>query len=228
MNDEPDVGPDAARRMNDLAAYTDQVVHDMRNYLNVIHSNAYLLRQRLTNLDDRSARNLDRINQQVDAALRYLGDMQGFYRLQRPELQRLDLAQIAAATAAAADLPELQRVEVETKGAPFAIDGDPVLLTAALRALLRNAADAQPEGGTISVDLEREDRTAFVRVRDSGSGFSNGVLSRATTPFFTTRSSHAGLGLSLVNEVARVHGGRLELENRRTGGAEARLYIPLA
>lgn len=214
------------RRLEDLNLFCDRIVHDMRNHLNVIQSNNYLLRQRLGEIDTRSQRNIDRVDEQVNAALRYLDDLSAFYRINRLTKQPVDLALLVRDTAGKADLPEGQELQLELADDLEQVAADPALVTAALRAILRNAAEAQPSGGTIQVLVRAAPSAQEIIVEDSGDGLSPEVADSACDPFVTTREGHPGLGLTLAHHAAERHGGTVRLESRSPAGCRAILSLP--
>jgi len=95
--------------------------------------------------------------------------------------------------------------------------------------LLKNAAEAgSPPGQTqVRVGLSRGGWS--VEVRDRGSGMSPEVLANALLPFYSTKTSGSGLGLTLCREIVEAHGGTLEAGNRDDGdGAVVRFWLPPA
>lgn len=107
--------------------------------------------------------------------------------------------------------------------------------------LVRNALQAMAEGEGnrleihTRVDLDHPlsqsdgPRVPAVSVElvDSGPGIAEDLRDRITDPFFTTRETGTGLGLSIAQHWVTAHGGRLVLENARSGGARARVTLPL-
>ena len=97
--------------------------------------------------------------------------------------------------------------------------------------LLVNAA--RHAGGPVTLRLNEESRALVLSVLDRGPGIPPELVERLKQPF-TRRdearsgSSGAGLGLAIVERVARIHGGRLELLPREGGGLEARVTLPLS
>ncbi|MCE9602867.1 MAG: hypothetical protein K8S21_11740 [Gemmatimonadetes bacterium] len=94
------------------------------------------------------------------------------------------------------------------------------------------AVSALPDG-TGRVELRTRTTTdgdALIEVRDTGGGFPASVLSRLGEPFVTTQAPGAGLGLGvfIIRGVVAAHGGLLELENGRGGGACVRILLPPA
>ncbi|WP_051884276.1 sensor histidine kinase [Lysobacter antibioticus] len=105
------------------------------------------------------------------------------------------------------------------------IRADPRLVQIAVRNLVENAlAHAAADGTREPIAVTVRDRT--VVVEDRGSGFPAELMQRLTEPFVARAASPgSGLGLSIVQHIAQLHGGRLRLENRAGGGARAILQL---
>lgn len=116
---------------------------------------------------------------------------------------------------------------------PLELTGDPILLRQALTNLLENTEKHAP-GASAEITLERQSqgsgRYAVLGVRDTGPGMSAEVLERAAEAFYRasgTRVPGSGLGLSVVAQIAEVHGGRLVLEHNTPSGVQANLWLAL-
>ena len=99
-----------------------------------------------------------------------------------------------------------------------------------MRNLLDNAVRYGPEQSTVTLTIDNDPGGLRLEVSDEGPGTPEEDLSHLTNRFF--RSSEAGsegsgLGLSIVQRIAELHGARLELENRQGGGFVARLRWPI-
>jgi signal transduction histidine kinase len=94
--------------------------------------------------------------------------------------------------------------------------------------LLKNAAESgsPPEEITVTVREEREGFT--IEVADRGTGLADNVLRDALLPFYSTKPTGTGLGLTLCREIVEAHGGRLSITNRPGGGALVSLWLPQA
>src|SRR5438132_14288847 len=93
--------PERDQRVADLATFPDGLVHDLRNPLNVIRTNVYLLRQRLPAEDPKTARAVERIDDQVTQAMHLLDGVQAFYRADRPSMEPVLLAAVVPGLVAA-------------------------------------------------------------------------------------------------------------------------------
>ena len=114
--------------------------------------------------------------------------------------------------------------------------GDPTQLRQVVHNLLANARDALTDlqsGGVIEVSTQlthggqEEASLPAIRftVSDNGPGFSNQILQRAFEPYVTTKAQGTGLGLAIVRKIIDEHAGRIDLSNRRDGGARVSILL---
>lgn len=115
--------------------------------------------------------------------------------------------------------------------APASVAGSRWMLKEALSNLVDNAIRYTPRGGIVTVRCGRDGGRAFIEVQDSGPGIAPALRARALEPFYRlpgTVGEGCGLGLTIVQEIARRHGARLELHAAERGGLRARLQFALA
>ncbi|GAA3616765.1 sensor histidine kinase [Microlunatus ginsengisoli] len=129
-------------------------------------------------------------------------------------------------------------ISLDLDTVPVSIEAYPVLLAQAADNLVGNAVRYAPGGGSISISVREEGspdaagRVAVLEVGNAGEMFDDEELRRLAEPFHRGRETRlagegSGLGLALVDAVARRHDGRLELHARPHGGLIARLVLPL-
>jgi signal transduction histidine kinase len=96
--------------------------------------------------------------------------------------------------------------------------------------LLKNAAESGSRPDDISVCVHDHVETFVIEVADRGTGLAADVLRDALLPFYSTKATGTGLGLTLCREIVEAHGGRLSLANRPDGspGAIVTLWLPCA
>ncbi|QZP36017.1 PAS domain-containing protein [Pseudomonas sp. DR48] len=100
-------------------------------------------------------------------------------------------------------------------------------LIGAILNLIENAIQASAGNVRLKVHLYTRENTLRVCVSDSGSGIEASVLARLGEPFFTTKTTGTGLGLTVVKAVARAHQGELQLRSRPGRGTCAQVILPL-
>lgn len=150
-------------------------------------------------------------------------------RLPAPRFAPLDLREVAT------DLARL--FATRWPGLPLACDaaapvrlaGDADQLSAALWAVLQNAAEAvaaRPEG-RVGLALWRDESAAYWQVWDNGPGVAPADRGAIFRPFFTTKPQGSGVGLALARQILLAHGGDLTLAEGE-GGARFEAMLPIA
>jgi signal transduction histidine kinase len=106
---------------------------------------------------------------------------------------------------------------------------DPIQLQQVFMNLLLNAADAMPNGGTITTQTRHEEASSSLRItiEDTGSGIAEGVIHKIFLPFFTTKPKGTGLGLAITKRLVEQHGGNIRAANNPVGGASFTIDLPV-
>ncbi|HEU4779328.1 MAG TPA: ATP-binding protein [Steroidobacteraceae bacterium] len=103
---------------------------------------------------------------------------------------------------------------------------DTAQIEQALINLLKNARESGSGSAQIELAVTQAGAGFAVEVRDRGPGFSAAALENALVPFYSTKETGTGLGLTLCREIVEAHGGRLRIANREDGGAWVTLWLP--
>jgi two-component system, NtrC family, sensor kinase len=113
---------------------------------------------------------------------------------------------------------------------PVIITCNPEKIQQALLSLLINSIEAmKSRGGTIEINLTREDKNAIIRIKDEGSGIAESDLPYVFEPFFTTKEAikGTGLGLSVAYGIIKSHKGKIEIEKTSINGTTFKLTLPI-
>jgi signal transduction histidine kinase len=94
--------------------------------------------------------------------------------------------------------------------------------------LIRNALDAMPDGGDLTVTAQRHGAEALISISDNGRGMTEEEARHLFVPFFTTKSDGTGLGLAYTQRVINEHGGRIDCATARGKGSTFSIQLPLA
>ncbi len=216
------------------------ISHELRAPLNAMLGWAHVLKdgkadaatqQHAVEVIERSARTQQKlIEDLLDTARITSGKL-------RLETGPVDLAQVVKAAAdtvrPAADAKEIE-LDIKLRGGSNIITGDPDRLQQALWNLLSNAVKFTPNGGRVTLRLERADPYVRLTVADTGIGISPAILPYVFHRFYqadasiTRRHGGLGLGLSLVRHLVELHGGSVEAESAGEGqGATFRVNLPV-
>jgi two-component system NtrC family sensor kinase len=126
---------------------------------------------------------------------------------------------------------EMGGVELQldlTKDLPL-VSCDPAQIEQVFVALIMNAIDAMPQGGTLWLEdrLIHDDREIEMKVRDNGTGISADVLPHIFEPFLTTKESGGvGLGLAIARGIMERHNGRIEVQSELGRGTTFTITLP--
>ncbi|MCD9817337.1 ATP-binding protein [Bradyrhizobium japonicum] len=210
------------------------VVHDINNLLAVIggglrllecQSDAAYRKAIVGKMQEAIARGVSLSRQLLDTARPCRKSIDGFIAGSR-----------LAAIASTLDWALRPDITVRTEIAPdlWTFNADPEELYFALLNLCRNADDAMPAGGTITVVARNVEPFSADRgfveivVADEGEGMSEEVLSQAFLPYFTTKGAGggSGIGLAQVRRFAEGRSGAISIESERGGGTLVRLFLP--
>ncbi|HWO41886.1 MAG TPA: ATP-binding protein [Candidatus Eisenbacteria bacterium] len=209
------------------------LAHEIRNPLGGIKGAAQMLRRALAEnsplapYTEIMVREVDRVNRLIEQLL----DLNRPVRL---DFAPLNIHEILEHVLMVEDqATERQNKTVVKRFDPSLppIRGDKARLTQVFLNLVKNAFEAMPEGGalTITTRIEHDfhiraagdnrSRLIWVDVEDQGRGIGEEVLPHIFSPYFTTKNSGNGLGLAVCYGIIKEHGGLIRVRNREGGGA---------
>lgn len=220
------------RRRQQLAALGEAaavMAHEIRNPLSIIKTSSQVLIGEPT-LAPRANRMIGFVVDEVDRIDHLVRDFLDYARPKAPLIESVDiLVELGSVLEfAAADLAR-RRIDVHLTAATgkTLVAGDAAQLHQVFLNILLNAAEAMPDGGVLSIDVERDAGRVAVRFTDSGTGIPAEVMDRIFDPFVTTKPRGTGLGLARVRHVIDQHGGTVVCENVGPRGARFTLTFPV-
>jgi two-component system sensor histidine kinase PilS (NtrC family) len=221
------------RRMRDRMAAVGEMAarmaHEIKNPLASISGSAQVLSS-LGGLDTTGHRLLNIL---VDESRRLSKILDEFLDYTRPHQATHKPCNIAAMLRDCMDLlrrsAEITDRHVLLVEAPdeIIVHGEEHLLRQLFWNLSRNAIQAMPDGGRLTVSAERRKSTAILVWSDSGVGMSEDVRQRAFEPFMTTNPQGTGLGLAVVYTAVEDHGGSIDIDSAPGRGTTITVELPL-
>jgi signal transduction histidine kinase len=211
------------------------IAHEVRNPLNALQINLGILEQELSEIVPDRGNHVFEVIGKIAGELRSLDNfVTEFLRFARPPRPALEPVAVRLLLADLVTFigPECSRkgvsLSLAVEDGPETVMADPFQLKHAVLNLVLNALQATPPGGAIATETAGDAGTLEVRVRDSGEGMTDDVLTRVFEAFFTTREGGTGLGLPIARRIAEAHGGTLTLRSRESEGTVATLSLPAA
>jgi two-component system, NtrC family, sensor kinase len=166
----------------------------------------------------------------VDRMVQIVGSLRSFGRLDRAEVDRVDLHEGLESTLALLRHEMKDRVRVVRElGELPPVECYPHQINQLFMNLLLNAAQSIRESGTVTVRSRREEETAVVEIADSGVGIADEDLERIFEPGFTTKGARVGMGLGLIicQQIVAQHRGQLGVRSRVGAGSTFTVRLPL-
>jgi two-component system sensor histidine kinase CreC len=215
--------------------YVQTLTHELKSPLSAIRGAAELLQEGMP--AQQQTRFLANIRHEAERIARIVDRMLELARLEnrreKPEMETVDLnGMVRTVVESHEPLLASKNVTMEISVPDGStLDGNAFLLHQALENLVQNAIEFSPTGGLVSVTVATERDRVTLSVTDEGPGIPEYALDRIFDRFYSlgrpdTGKKSTGLGLNLVREVAKSHGGTIRVTNRPEGGALAELSLP--
>jgi signal transduction histidine kinase len=118
------------------------------------------------------------------------------------------------------------RLFAELSEKPLKINMQRDLWRVALLQVARNAIEATPSGGEITITTYTEDDNVIISVSDTGQGIPEDEIEKIFSPFITTKLRRYGMGLPLVKQIVSEHMGAIQLESKKGEGTTFRMVFP--
>jgi two-component system NtrC family sensor kinase len=221
------------QQLTALGYLTATLAHDLGTPLHSIAGLARLLLERGEWPPD-VRRKIELIVQQTERLNMVIQNVRRATRPPEPHFESLSVQDLFNETLPLVE-PLMQKSDIilrvrEEPGIPV-IYADRYRLQTALFNLLQNAAEAMPAGGEITVATisDIKENTVAISVQDNGPGIPEELMSKICDPFFSTHTEEGlrGLGLTIVQDIMKIHSGRIDIRSRPGEGTEVTLHFPI-
>lgn len=191
-----------------LGKVSSGIAHEIRNPLNAVKSSAYYLLNAKNPSDEKTREHLERIDRQVSIIDNVVTALSDVAKLPDSQLVSTDVRRILKSALGSVSLPStvVPKIELAEDVPNAMVDANQIAI--AFKNLIRNARDAMPDGGELSLTSTSDGNKVAFHVADSGSGISQENLKQILEPLFTTKARGMGLGLSITKFVFRSYAAR--------------------
>jgi len=217
-------------RLAVLGKMVAHISHEIKNPLLLIGGFAQQL-ERVPQIPEDSHRKLTLVREEVARLEKFLGDLTAFTRTAPTKKVSGDLLALIK------EVAELMDGAFKAAGVDFRLEApahvpsfpfDPGQIRQVLLNLMKNAVEAMPQGGRLTVSVDLQDRDVILTVTDTGCGIPPEHLPSLFTPFFSTKEKGTGLGLTICRGLVEQHGGGITLESQVGRGTTCTIRLPLS
>ncbi len=210
-----------------LGKLATMVGHDLRNPLTGITGAAYYLKTKTSlTMDEKTKEMLELIDKDVEYAEKIVSDLLEYSRDEMDlELTEITPKSIMEGTLILVNAPKNIRVLNLTKKEPK-IKVDVTKIERVFVNIIKNAFDAMPEGGKLTVTSRKLGNMVELAFADTGAGMTKEVVEKLWTPFFTTKAKGMGLGLAICKRIVEAHEGSISVESTVGKGTTFTVTLP--
>ncbi len=220
-----------SERLAAIGATAGMVGHDIRNPLQAMTSDVFLVKTELTSTPDSDEKknaleSLQEIEKNIDYINKIVADLQDFARPLNPHEEEADLKLIITELIEKNDLPENVKVSVKVEDEAVKVVADSSYINRIMYNLVINAVQAMPKGGKLTIKTQKEANDVIITVKDTGIGIPEKAKDRLFTPMFTTKSKGQGFGLAVVKRMTEALGGTVTFNSQEGKGTTFTVRLP--
>jgi len=215
-----------AERMAAIGELASMVGHDIRNPLTAISGATYFLKNKSgLGADERSREMLDLIDDNIEESNKIVSDLLEYSRDIQLDRSATNLLGLLGDALSSIEIPEDVMV-VNDVGEEY-IDVDGQYVKRVFLNIIRNAFDAMPHGGTLTITSRKSIRGLELSFNDTGVGIPEEIMDDIWRPLFTTKPKGMGFGLAICKRIVERHGGEMAVESRVGEGTTFTVVFPL-
>lgn len=216
-----------AERLAAIGELAAMVGHDLRNPLTGIAGAVYYLKMKLgSKIDKKTKEMLELIERDVEYSNKIISDLLDYSREIRLELTETTPKSLIKEALTLLDIPENVQIEDLTVNKPK-ITVDVQKLKRAFINIIKNAVEAMPNGGALTITSKESNGNVEITFADTGVGMTKEVMEKLWTPLFTTKAKGMGFGLSICKRVVETHGGEISVESTLGKGTTFKVTLPI-
>ncbi len=213
-------------RMAAIGELAAMVGHDLRNPLSGIAGAAYFLKKKCSQMEDETTRKMfEIIERDIEYSNKIVNDLLDFSKTIDLELVMTSPKRLVEEALDLIDVPDEINV-INTTPDELFIEVDVQMVKRVLINLLKNAVDAMPSGGEITITGELTNHDYELHITDTGVGIPEDIIDEIWNPLFTTKSKGMGFGLSICKRILEYHGGSIEVKSKVGEGTSFTIILP--
>ncbi len=221
---ELEIQQERDQRLKAMGEMATRIVHEIRNPLCSVQLFSSMLESELQSTPHKElARG---ISTGISSLNTILTNMLLFARPHKPSSKKISIDRVVEESVVIL-IPLIRARNIELKKSlhRYEVLGDGELLKQVFINVILNAVQALPNGGDLNVTMEESAASVIVHVKDNGLGIDSADIEKIFNPFFTTKDTGTGLGLTIASQIMQAHGGYIKVHSGEDRGTTFSLYF---
>jgi len=216
-----------AQRLAVIGELAGMVGHDLRNPLTSMAGAAYYVKRQLcSKIDSKIMEMIELIEKNITYSDKIINDLLEYSREIKLDLTESNPKAIISEALSFVDIPRNVQVIDLTRNKPK-LRADVGKIERALTNTIKNAIDAMPKGGTLTIRSKKVNDNVAFSFSDTGAGMSKETIAKLWTPLFTTKPKGMGFGLAICKRIVEAHGGKISVKSVLRKGTTFMVVVPI-
>lgn len=222
-----------AEHMAGIGQFSRSIAHEIKNPLNFISLSIDYIKESFRPSDAGRAEKLDHLlfnmKKEIQRISRFSESFLEFGKPLELALRRTNMGELiddVVELVSAMARKEKIEVKKELEARPE-LSIDPDFIRTCLYNVIKNAFQAMPGGGRLTIGTSQSNGSFRMSFKDTGHGMPKEIAGKVFDPFFTTKAGGLGLGLAFTKRVVEEHGGKVSFESSEGKGSSVAITLPL-
>jgi signal transduction histidine kinase len=216
-----------SERLAAIGQLAAMIGHDLRNPLTGITGATYYLKTHLVLKSNEKAKEmLSIIEKDIEYSNKIINDLLEYSREIKLELTHVTPKYLVTDALSHVKFPRKVHVTDRSRNTPH-VWVDPEKIKRAFINIIRNAIDAMPKGGNLTITSRQSRKNLEISFTDTGVGMPKETMQQIFTPLFTSKAKGMGFGLAISKRIIEAHGGKITVDSKVGEGSTFTLTVPI-
>jgi signal transduction histidine kinase len=209
-----------------------QVAHEIKNPLTPMKLSIQQMMRVFEKENPEAKSKIDRLAnsliEQIDGLTKIANEFSNFAKMPAPVLEKIELTEIIQ-NVVSLFKQEAPNIEFFSSSSEIYIDGDKDQLIRAINNLLQNSLQSfeSKQVGEIKVEITQKNNLALISISDKGRGIPMDQQDKIFVPYFTTKTTGTGIGLSMTKQIIENHNGKISFKTKENHGTTFTIELPI-
>lgn len=210
-----------------LGRFSGIIGHEFKNELCVMKNTVYFLRMKLQDGDEKIAKHLRILEEEIADTERLIDNITSFARNKTPKLKPVDLEGLLSKSIEKLNIPGTTEVVIKVEKGLAPLQADEIQLSRVFNNIILNSLQAMAKKGKLTIKAASSGGWVDIVFEDTGAGIKEEDMEMIFDPFFSTKTKGMGLGLVISKIIVEAHNGAIEIASKAGKGTTVAIRLPI-